>query len=252
MISTSECILGVNVSSVTNEQAKKILLQFVKTAEPNVVVTPNPEFVLYAQKDAEFMTALNKADLAVPDGVGLLVASRLLNYVSKRKGGLPERVSGADLVAFLAETSSKENLSWFIVGRAGGLASPLQLKEGLESRFPDLNVVGACAVDTNSWDGDFAVGEVKKASPNIVMVSLGFPYQEKWMHCYADNSGAKLLMGVGGSLDFLTGYQKRAPRWLRRVGLEWFWRLITRPRRMLRIFNATLGFMWKILQNAFT
>lgn len=253
-------ILGVQVDRVTKAEALEVISRFLHSPIPQYVVTPNPEFVVAAQEDLVFRESLNKADLAIPDGVGLLMAAKFLalnpqnvflRLLSGLKVGfwgvlcpgkldvLPERVPGSDIMAFLAELSVQKGYSWFLVGRKGGLATPFEMKTLLCKKFPGLKIEGASEVTPDS---------INRVSPDVVVVTLGHPHQEKWIHSNIENLNAKLILGVGGSLDFLVGLQKRAPKFIRKLGLEWGWRLLKQPNRLKRIITAAVIFPWMVFK----
>jgi N-acetylglucosaminyldiphosphoundecaprenol N-acetyl-beta-D-mannosaminyltransferase len=190
------------------------------------VVTPNPEIVMLARRDASFAQMLNEADLAVPDGVGLMWAARLLGTP------LRERVPGSALVPALAERSAREGYRWFLLGAAPGVAE--EAGRVLMARYPGLKVVGAFAGDA-SPDGDAATRAAIQAAGavDVLLVAYGAPRQERWMARNRD-LGIPVMMGVGGVYNYLTGRSRLAPGWMRRLGFEWLYRLVTEPWRWRR------------------
>ncbi|MDP3900702.1 MAG: WecB/TagA/CpsF family glycosyltransferase [bacterium] len=263
-------ILGVNVSTESKRDILNRISGFLSDNKPHYLVTPNPEFLLAAQKDEEFFFILNKADIAIPDGVGLTFASFLMGKKIKR-------ISGVDLMYDICALAEKESRSIFLLGGIDDTAK--QAAKKLKEKFPRLKIAGAeSGLQMGEWkitDGRWIKGKEKnnalikkinQAKPTIIFVGFGHSQQEKWMYhalifredsqtfdCLRDVpadgqalgrlQGVKLAMGVGGSLDFISGRIKRAPKFLRIIGLEWFWRLLQEPRKRLpRIYDAVIKF----------
>ncbi len=219
-------ILGVKVSRVTYEYAIKVIEGFLTDEGKHQIVTPNPEFVVLAQSDHEFREILNRADLAIPDGVGLRMAAKFLS------NPLPQTVTGTDLMLGLCDLASKKGYSVFLLGGRGGAAEAAAKR--LKVLFANLNIVGTYEGD--SWE------EFEGKTVDFLFVAYGAPKQEKWIAWNLLKIPVKVAMGVGGAFDFITGRKKRAPGILRRLGLEWLWRLVQEPSRLRRILNATVKF----------
>lgn len=244
-------ILGVPIDAVTRNQAmERIKAAFLAKKTPYFIVTPNPEFVVLAQKDPEFRAVLNKADLAIPDGVGLLWAAR------RRGRALPERVTGADLAVDVCGWAAEEGKTVYLLGGDPDMAA--RSAEVLRDRFSGLKIVGA---EQGGWlDYDRTAGEwrwddgtmerLQAAKPDILLVGLAFGKQEKWLCQERPNMPwLGLAMGVGGTFEFLGGKVRRAPDWMRRIGLEWLWRLVRQPSRWRRIFRATVVFPYLVIRD---
>lgn len=219
-------ILDVGVDDVTPTEALDLLTRWIDERIPRRVVTPNPEMVMLARRDPAFAAILAQADLAVPDGVGLLWASRLL--------GTPLRslVPGSDLVPWLAERSAQRGDRWFLLGAAPGVAEAAG--QVLAARYPGLRIVGTFAGDASpASDAETRVA-VQAAMPvDALLIAYGAPRQEAWMTRNLD-LGVPVSIGVGGVFNFLTGRSPVPPRWTRRLGLGWLYRLITEPWRWRR------------------
>lgn len=223
-------ILGVRVHDVTYEEALRILEGFVGDGEAHLVVTLNPELIMAAQDDEDFKEILNDACLALPDGMGLLWGSRILGET------LRQRVAGVDTVERLAALSAGKGYRLFLLGAAPGVAE--EAARRLCARCPGLQIVGTYAGSPDEEDEPEILKRIHEARPDFVLVAYGAPRQEKWIHRNLGALGATVAMGVGGSLDFISGRAVRAPRWIRRVGLEWLHRLCREPwrwRRMLAL-----------------
>lgn len=236
-------ILGIRVDNVTYEEALLRMQGFIRNGRPHQVVTVNPEFIVTARRDPEFAQMLNQADLALPDGQGLLWASRVL--------GTPvvERVAGVDALVKIAALSEKKGYRLYFLGAAEGVAEAAARE--LRRSYPELQVVGTCAGSPAREDEKRIVDIIRQADPHILFVAYGAPEQEKWIARNMLRMQVPLAMGVGGAFDFISGQAKRAPRWAQRLGLEWLHRLYRQPwrwRRMLAlprfaylVFRARLG-----------
>ncbi|MBI4812610.1 WecB/TagA/CpsF family glycosyltransferase [Candidatus Falkowbacteria bacterium] len=265
-------ILGINISTLNKKEVLEKIEEFLLTpseaegadGKRHQIVTPNPEFLLAAQHDEEFFYILNNADLAVPDGIGLKFASWCLGENLKR-------ISGADLVKDILHLAEEGGLKVAIANWDGGLSTAEDIKKTLKEKYPKLQVVvediernanqfvipaaepGSRTVGamTNDEYSGFRVkpGMTGEYAPDILFSTLGAPWQDKFIfHALKQMPSVKLGMGVGGSFDFLTGKIKRAPLFLRFLGLEWLWRLAKQPWRRRRIYNAVVVFPAKFLK----
>jgi N-acetylglucosaminyldiphosphoundecaprenol N-acetyl-beta-D-mannosaminyltransferase len=219
--------LGVRVDDVTIDEAVDVIAGFVAKRTPRQVATVNPEFVMAARRDPQFKRVLEGADLCVPDGVGLTWASRLLG---RRLRG---RVPGVDLVWRLAAAGADAGWRLFFLGGFGGVGE--RTAERLHAAYPALIVAGA--YEGHPHDPE-ALSRVRQAQPDILLVAYGAPAQDLWIARYKKDLGVPASIGVGGTFDFIAGRAKRAPSWLRRIGLEWLHRLAQEPwrwRRMLAL-----------------
>ena len=220
-------IFGVRVDDVTFPEALALLCEWVMSRAPHYVVTPNPEIVMMAQRDPAFRDALAAAALAIPDGGGLLLAARLWGRPFR------EQVRGTDLVYRLAIVAARERQRWFLLGAAPGVAA--EAGRRLLARYPGLQVVGTFEGSPHAADDVAAQAALRAASPvDVLLVAYGAPGQELWMARNVPTLGVPVAIGVGGVLDFLSGRVRRAPRWVRDLGLEWLFRLLVQPRRWRR------------------
>ncbi|HYO87437.1 MAG TPA: WecB/TagA/CpsF family glycosyltransferase, partial [Candidatus Limnocylindrales bacterium] len=200
------------------------------------VCTINPEMVMIAQQDANFGHILQRADLTVPDGVGLLWAAR------RRSQPLPERVTGSDGVPLIAERAASEGWRLFLLGAAPGVAD--QAAAALCARFPGLRIVGVYSGSPSPDEEAGLCARVNASSADVLFVAYGAPEQDKWIARNRPRLNVAMAMGVGGSLDFAAGVMPRAPRALQRAGLEWLYRLWLQPwriKRMLRLPRFVLA-----------
>jgi N-acetylglucosaminyldiphosphoundecaprenol N-acetyl-beta-D-mannosaminyltransferase len=231
--------LDVNIKSVTFEQTLRLIESFIAAGGAHQIVTVNPEFVVAAQSDLVFRQIINRAALALPDGVGLLKAARWLNQPP-----LSERVAGVDVVEALAALSAQHGYRLFFLSAQPGVAD--QAVQVLQVRYPGLVCVGAYAGSPHAEEEDEIVALIQAAQPDILFVAYGAPNQDKWIARNMARLPASVLIGVGGAFDFISGTTQRAPRWLQQLGLEWLHRLLKQPSRWRRIWNAVPRFLWLV------
>lgn len=224
-------ILNTPVHAVTMADTLALVRQFMAAPRLHQICTTNPEFVMAAQTDDTFRQILWEADLCLPDGIGLVWASRWLRNL------LPERVPGSELVYHLAELCAQEGWRLFLLGAAPGVAE--EAAAIFQSRYPGLIIAGTYAGSPDPAENEAIVQRINDSRAEMLFVAYGAPKQDKWI---ARNRGAlpavRVAIGVGGALDFVTGKSVRAPRWVQRLGLEWLHRLIKEPwrwRRMLAL-----------------
>lgn len=200
------------------------------------VCTINPEFMMIAQSDPNFNNILNRAALCVPDGVGLL-------WAAKRRGTpLPERVTGSDGVPIIAERAAQKGWKLFFLGAAPGIAQ--KAADILQERCPGLQIVGVYSGSPAPDEEDALVEIVNASGADILFVAYGAPEQDKWIARNTPRLKVAMAMGVGGSFDFIAGAVPRAPLWMRRLGIEWLYRLYLQPwriRRMMRLPRFVLA-----------
>ncbi len=223
-------ILGVRVDDVTMAEALGWVEAFIAEGTPHQITTVNPEFVVAAQHNAPFSVVLEGADLALPDGIGLLWASRLLGQP------LRERVAGSDMVPEMARLSAQRGYRLYLLGAAPGVAE--RAADALRRDYPGVQVVGTYAGSPDPCEEDDIIARIVAADPDVLLVAYGAPRQDLWIHRNLARLGVPVCMGVGGALDFIAGVAVRAPRWMRRAGLEWLHRLWRQPwrwRRMLAL-----------------
>lgn len=270
-------ILGIKIDQVNMEEATELVCQMVSDKGKHYVVTPNIEFLMLAQKDGEFKTILNHADLSIPDSARLGWAQKVLSEKSfvkklclwpffllpKLVSGNFQVVTGTDLMDRLVKESAERGFTIGLLGGQGKLAE--KLKECYQKRYPRLKITLADSDWFISQAGEVVNEQVlsskyqvssKKTDlhnttyliPNtdILFVAFGQGKQEKWIAKNLETQPVKVMMGVGGAFDYLSGEVKRAPLWMRNLGLEWFFRLINQPWRIKR-FGSLVKFIFLIL-----
>ncbi len=222
--------LSVPVHDVTYAETLDWIERAVATGEPRHLCTVNPEFVMKAQTDAEFLRVLQNADLCLPDGQGLLWAARW------RGIALRERVAGSTLLGLLAERAATHGWRMFFLGAEPGVAA--RAAAILERQNPGLPEIDTIEGSPRPDEAGQIIARVRAARADIVLVAFGAPTQELWINRHREALRAPLLMGVGGAFDFVAGVTPRAPLWIQRLGLEWLHRLCMQPwrwRRMLAL-----------------
>jgi len=223
----SVSILGVRVHRLTPEEVIDRLMDLTQGGGKHHVVTVNPEFVMVAQRNREFMDVLNRAALSLPDGVGILHASRLFGSPIK------ERIAGADTVERICAAAAGRGLSVYLLGAADGVAETTA--EILSARYPGLRVAGTYSGSPAPAEEEDIRGRVNAASPDFLFVAYGAPGQDLWIARNLERLDVSVAMGVGGTFDFISGRAVRAPEWIRAAGLEWLHRLYREPSRWRRM-----------------
>ena len=219
-------LLGVRVDDATYEQVMDRVDAFVASRRPHQIVTLNTEMVVAAHDEASFAQDLNAADLVVADGVGVVLAARLLGH------RLSGRVTGSDGIYRLAAHCARQGYRPFFLGAAPGVAEIVA--ERLIAANPGLQVAGAFAGSPRPEDEEDIIARVRAADPDLLLVAYGVPVEEKWIARNRQRLGVPVMIGVGGTFDFVAGVTQRAPRWMRRWGLEWLYRLFREPWRWRR------------------
>ncbi|HKZ34321.1 MAG TPA: WecB/TagA/CpsF family glycosyltransferase [Patescibacteria group bacterium] len=240
-------ILGVYIDAVTLQESLAMIARFLsdRSSRKYMVVTPNPEFLVTARSDKDFRFILNKADLAIPDGVGIVLAARLMGYEMK------ERVAGVDLVEGVCKYCEENGLRVMFFGGRGNVAEKtyeclIGTYSKLSGTFlPGPNDIGHL---TNE-EKNYLLTSLSESKPDVLFIAFGAPRQEKWIYQNLREIPAKVTIGVGGAFDMISGKVSRAPVVLRKLGFEWLWRLVQEPwrwKRQLRLlrFVALVSVFW--------
>ncbi len=228
-------ILGVKIDSLSKSECLEIIERLIKQKKHAQIVTVNPEFVMTAQKDEKFRRIINRADLAVADGIGLLVAAQYLGRL------IQERITGVELTWTISRLAAEKKYRVFFLGGEKGIAEKAAKK--IKSQYPNLKIVGTYAGRPND---PATLYFIKRSKPDILFVAFGAPKQDKFIDDLKKIISIPLSIGVGGTFDYIAGVVPYAPGLLRKIGLEWLYRLITQPRRFNRIFTATVCFPWAV------
>ena len=219
-------ILGVPVDGITHAELLGVVDEFVAGRQPHQIVTLNPEMLVAAHTDTGFRAMLRQADLRVADGVGLMLAARLLGRP------LPERITGSDGIYRLASHCAERGYRPYFLGAAPGVAEKAAVR--LVALNPGLKVAGTFAGSPRLEEEAEIIGRVRATAPDILFVAYGVPAEERWIARNRERLGVPVMMGVGGTFDFVAGVARRAPGWMRRAGLEWLHRLAREPWRWRR------------------
>ncbi|MGP8320886.1 MAG: WecB/TagA/CpsF family glycosyltransferase [Methanosarcinaceae archaeon] len=235
-------ILGINIANISKKQILNKIENFLIDGKQHYIVTPNPELILNAIKDEEFFYILNKADLAIPDGIGLKFAGWFLGYNLKR-------YTGADLTLNILLKKIKiknSELKIGVINWSNGLSKKKDIQNVLEKYKIKKYFIENIDKQNKKIQN---ITNLQKFKPDILFITTGAPYQEKFINYNLSNiPSVKIAIGVGGAFDFLTNKIKRAPKILRMLGLEWLWRLLKQPKRIKRIYNAVIKFTWKFFK----
>lgn len=217
-------VLGVQFDSITPAQAADAASELNGSSR---VVTPNPEIVMAAREDPELMKIINDSELVTADGIGIIYAARILGTP------LPGRVTGMDLSTELISRLAEKQGKIYLLGAKPGVAA--LAGENMSRSYPGLNVVG---YHDGYFDSDEdIIADINRCEPDLLLVCLGSPKQERWMASRRELINVKLMMGLGGVLDVYAGIVNRAPVFYQKLGLEWLYRIIRQPSRFKRILK---------------
>jgi len=232
----SSHILGIRLDQVNWEELMDFFKQFLEQNKPKQIVTLNGEFIIQAQTNNDFRQVINSADLVIPDSNNVLWAGR-------RSGlKLAETTPGSELTLRLARLAAQKHSSIFLLGGRDDV--PKRAGKFLSSYAPGCRIAG---YSNGEFDNPELVDEVAASKADIVLVAFGAPKQDIWIARNKQATGAKILVGVGGTLDMLAGVLPRAPYLFRFLCLEWLWRLMIQPSRWRRTWQALVVFPWLVL-----
>ncbi len=224
-------IMSVRIDTLNRDEVMGKIGEFLKDSRLHTIATVNPEFVMTARKDREFLRILNHADLNIADGFGVQLAMQMMY------GKVCERITGVDLTWGLAALAAARGYSIFLLGAAEGVARKAAMK--MRERYPALKIAGHYS---GRPDEEGLVQCINATNPDILLVAFGAPKQEKFIFRNRTFLSAKIAMGVGGTFDYIADEVPRAPVWMRQMGLEWLYRLANQPERAGRILTATVRF----------
>jgi len=219
-------LLGVPVDCVTMDQALDWADSMMKGHHPCTILAVNPEKVMRAQQDGGLLGRLRSADLLIPDGIGVVLAARLLGL------GHAERVPGSELMPKLCERAVSKGYTVFLFGASAEVNQ--QAVAVLREQYPGIRIVGSQHGYVKDEDMPGVITCINECKPDLLFVALGSPHQELWMARYLPQLTVKVCQGVGGTFDVIAGRVRRAPKFFRSLHLEWFYRLASNPRRIRR------------------
>ena len=220
---------GVMIDNITMSEAVNRLLFFLDEEKNHSVYTPNSEIIMKAHRDTELENVLNMSDMTIADGAGVVLASKILG------NRLVAKVSGIDLVENLFLQTSKKEISFFFLGGKVGVAK--EAKEKVANSYLGVKVVGYNDGYFSFEEEKDVIEKINSSNADVLLVGLGAPKQEKWIHKNKDKLKVKVCIGIGGALDVFAGRAKLAPDFFRRNGLEWLYRLYKEPWRFKRMLE---------------
>jgi len=220
-------VLGVGVDTASMTETADALLAAMEGESPYSVYTPNSEILLYAYHNPDYRAVLNRGNRITPDGIGVVYASKILKHP------LPERVGGFDLANAVLAKIAGTGKSVYLFGAKPGVAD--LAAENLCKQYPGTIVCGTADGYFDSEKEQEIIKDINEKKPDLLLVCLGFPKQEFWIDAHKDQLSAKVMMGLGGSLDVFAGTVKRAPKGFQKLGLEWLYRLLKQPARAGRM-----------------
>ena len=223
-------ILGIQFDDVTRQEAAERGAELLAEDKFHYVVTPNPEFILAAEKDPEFLNVLNGADLVLADGIGVVYSAKIVGTPLK------ERVPGIEFATDMLTCLNERKGRLYLLGAKPGVAE--KAGEKILEQYPDIVLCGTH--DGYFKDEQAVLLEVAAARPDLLFVCLGAPKQEKWMARWGKHTGARLAIGLGGCLDVFAGNVERAPEAWQKAGMEWAYRLKKEPKRITRMAKLPL------------
>jgi len=242
MKNTSLVLFGVPFHNVTFEEAVQWVVDRVRSGRPGVIATANLDFIVQAQTDTELRNVLREADLVIADGFPPVKFAPF--YGPPLKG----RVTGSDITPMLAERAAFEGISIYGLGAAEGVAA--KAMEVLKKRHPALKVAGVWSppyAPLDKMDHTEILRRLGEAKPDILFTAFGAPKQDKFNHMHAKNWQIPVAIGIGGTLDFIAGVQRRAPVWVHKIHCEWLWRWGTDPKRLTRRYVSNIVFMLRAI-----
>ncbi len=219
------------------QEFEKILKKNLEKNQKMFVVTANPETFMIGANDQEVSQILLDAEVTiVPDGIGIVKGANMLGYKVK------ERIPGIEIAWSLLKEGNKQQKTIYLLGASEEVKE--KTVEKIKTDYPNLKILGAVNGYGKDKDKDFE--EIKKTNPDIVLVALGIPAQEKLIYKHLNDFEKGIFVGVGGSLDVISGTKKRAPKIFQKLGLEWLYRLAKEPKRIKRFYNSNVKFIFKV------
>ncbi len=222
-------ILGVEIDNVNKEDAVLRTKELIENSNKSckLIVAPNTEFIMKAQKDEEFFKVLKSAELATPDSVGIMLGGKI------QKKPFKARIPGQMYFRSVLEYGAKVGWTFYLLGGQGDI--PKLAKENVERLFPNVKIVGYHEGYFEKDSEEKVIQEINSLQPNVLFVAMGAPIQEKWIYNHRHELKVDVATGQGGTFDYEAGNIKRAPVVIQKLGIEWLWRLILQPSRIKRM-----------------
>lgn len=222
--------LNIYVDNLSMQEAIERIDQLIINKKPSYVVTPNVDHIVKLEVDSEFQEVYKEADLILTDGMPLIWISKI------KKKPIKEKVSGSDLFPEVCKLASQKGYKIFLLGAAEGVAA--KAAENLKLKYKKLNVVGTYSpsygFEKNEDEINKIIDMINEVKPDILAVGLGAPKQEKFLYKFRKKLNVPVSLAIGASIDFEAGNINRAPKWMQKSGLEWFYRLCKEPKRMFK------------------
>ncbi|GHU74448.1 N-acetylmannosaminyltransferase [Clostridia bacterium] len=231
-------VLGADIYAHTFRESVDKIFGYLKSGKFHSVYTPNPEMLMLASKSAEFSAVLKRADLLLADGIGIVIAAR------RNKVKIPERSPGCDTIEALFPLMNNAKMSLYILGAAPGVAQ--KALERVAQKYPNIVAAGCGDGYFDDEKERIIIKEIQRLKPNLLLVGLGSPKQENFIHRHRKELPVSVAVGCGGTIDVLAGNVKRAPSVFRKLGLEWLCRLLSQPSRAGRMLQIPV-FLIKVL-----
>lgn len=219
-----ETVLGIQVNTEGYDELLPKVFDQIEKQQKSLIVAINPEKIIKAKEDPALKTLLNNAEFQIPDGIGVILASKI------QKGQIKSRVTGVDMMLRLCEEAAQRKKPIFLYGGKPGIAD--QAAKKLQELYPSIKIAGT--QDGYEKDNQKVIDKINEAKPDLLFVAMGSPKQENWINANRDQLHPTIYQGVGGSFDVLAGNVKRAPEAFQKVGMEWFYRLMKEPHRIKR------------------
>ncbi len=214
-----------------------VMISTLNKKQKMFIITANPETLMLSKRDIELNTMLHDNNsIIVPDGIGIVKAAKIKGI------NIQERITGVDIVQFLFEYANKEKLKVYLFGSKQEVIE--KMEKVINKKYKNVDLVGATNGYIENKDEEFK--KIKKSKPDIVMVALGIPAQEKLIYKHLNDFKKGIFIGVGGSFDVISGTKKRAPKLFIDLNLEWFYRIICEPTRIKRFWNNNIRFLFEI------
>ena len=240
-------VCGIQIDNLTMQEAIREIERLIQEKKPSYVVTPNVDHVVTYQKDKEFRELYQNADLVLADGVPILWAARFLGTPLK------EKVSGSDLLPLVCAYAARKHWRLLFLGAAEGVAQ--QAAQELSKKYDNLHIVGVYSppfgFEKDEDETTQIINLINATKPDVLLVGLGAPKQEKWIYRYRNIHQVPVSIGIGASFDFAAGVLRRAPSWMQHIGLEWFWRFLMEPRRLWKRYFVRDPWFFLLLLGAF-
>lgn len=237
--------LNIQIDNLTMQEAVDKIRGIIESRNPGYVVTPNVDHIIKIENDDDFYEVYQNADLVLTDGKPLIWISRLLGSPIK------EKISGSDLFPELCQMAAQNGYKIFLLGAADGVAA--KAAENMKTLYQGIQIAGTYSppfgFEKNIEEINKVIEKIQNAKPDILIVGLGAPKQEKFIYHYLEQLNVPVSLGLGASIDFMAGNIKRAPKWMSELGMEWFYRFLREPNRLFKRYfiddMKIIGIVWK-------